>query len=101
VNYELSYRPEVVDDLAKACDWYSSQDPGLDDRFLEEYFAALRFIRHSAEVPRKVFEDFRRVLMKRFPFAVWYQAQPGRAVILLIFDCRQNPERLDRLLHSR
>lgn len=101
MSCELSYRPEVLEDLAEAYEWYEGQVPGLGDRFLEEYSAVLRFVRHSAETPRKVFEDFRRVLIKTFPFAVWYETDAKTAVILLVFDCRRDPQRLKRILGSR
>ena len=100
-DYGIRFRPEVIEDLGRAFEWYESQLSGLGDRFLGEFFDALTFIQSSAETPRKVFEDFRRVLMKRFPFAVWYEVHAGTAVILLVFDCRQDPNKLTRLLQSR
>jgi len=101
VSYKLVYRPDVILDLAEAADWYERQAPGLGDRFLKEYSRALRFIRFSAESPRKIFEDFRRVLLKKFPFAVWYEVKGKAVVILLVWDCRQDPRSLDTTLRSR
>ena len=101
MKYTLRYRPEVISDLAEAVSWYEARVPGLGGRFLREYLERMRFIRSSAGVPRRMFGDFRRVLLKRFPFAVWYEIEGDTAIILLVWDCRQNPERLGKMLRSR
>jgi hypothetical protein len=101
VSFELRFRPEVLSDVAEAFSWYEGQVSGLGDEFLREYFRALHFLRDSAEAPRRVFEDFRRILLKRFPFAVWYEVEANAAIILLVWDCRRDPERLSGLLRSR
>jgi hypothetical protein len=101
VNYQPVFRPEVISDLRDAVEWYESQSPGLGERFLSEYFAVLNLIRRSAETPRKAFDEFRRVLMKKFPFAVWYEVDQNAAIILVVWDCRQNPKKLRAILRSR
>ncbi|MDA1274829.1 MAG: type II toxin-antitoxin system RelE/ParE family toxin [Verrucomicrobia bacterium] len=101
MKYVLLYRPEVVEDLACACEWYETQSPGLRARFLADYAARLEFIRHSAEVPRVVFNRFRRALLKHFPFAVWYEVEDKKALVLFVSDCRQDPGKVQRILGSR
>ena len=45
--WELSYRPEVEDDVVAAIAWYEDKHYGLGDEFLSEYWAAIRRIRDN------------------------------------------------------
>lgn len=94
----LLFRAQVAADLREAFGWHETQVPGLGDQFLEQFFQTLDFISHSAEAPRKVFQNYRRVLLKRFPFAVWYEIGGDKVTILIVWDCRRDPERLAELL---
>jgi plasmid stabilization system protein ParE len=66
----IQARAEAEADEAAA--WYEAEQPGLGGEFLLELDAA---IERAAETPlayAQVFMDARRVLMRRFPFAVYF-----------------------------
>ncbi|WP_153559399.1 hypothetical protein [Roseimaritima sediminicola] len=45
--WQLSYRPEVEDDIVEAVVWYDDKRPGLGDEFLVEYLSAIQRIRDN------------------------------------------------------
>lgn len=63
-------RAEAEADEAAA--WYEAQQPGLGIEFLLELDAAIERAAETPPVYAKVFMDARRVLMRRFPFAVYF-----------------------------
>ena len=68
----LVLRPEAEADALEAYRWYNEQLPGLGEEFLAEVDRALETIRANPETPRKLHREFRRVLTRRFPYAVFY-----------------------------
>ena len=70
----LVIRPEAEDDLADAKRWYDRREDGLGTELVERVEAALDTIRTIPLAPAVVFEDIRRVLVRKFPYAVFYHA---------------------------
>ncbi len=57
--------PDVFDDVANAAQWYDEEGgQGLGDRFLACFYAYLPQIESQGEIHRKVYKDFRRVLLR-------------------------------------
>src|SRR5258708_4900956 len=91
----LIIRPEAYDDLAEAHDWYESKRKNLR---AEMAAAVLRRVREARMRPgsfpivRK--PDIRRVLVERFPYAVYFTARDDRVVVLGVFHASRDQERL-------
>ena len=66
-------RPEAGQDLASARDWYDQQRAGLGDEFLDALALALRVLARDPELPRFYHQKFRRVMLRRFPYKIFYQ----------------------------
>ena len=64
----LFLRPEAEQDLATARDWYDQQRAGLGDEFLDAMALALRVLARDPELPRLYYRNFRRVMLRRFPY---------------------------------
>lgn len=76
-------RPEAESDLVIARDWYEERRPGLGAEFLDEIARALRELAQDPEQSRLYYRNFRRVLLRRFPYKVFYQAQViGRRIVV-------------------
>jgi plasmid stabilization system protein ParE len=60
--------PEAEQDLLEAYDWYEKRRPGLGEEFLSCVDACLERIRRTPEMHAKVHEDFRRAIIRRFPY---------------------------------
>jgi plasmid stabilization system protein ParE len=40
-----------------------------------------------------VFAEYRRALVRRFPYAVFYEVEAERIVIYAVFHCSQDPDK--------
>ena len=80
-------------DLFKAFSFYDEQSSGLGEEVVRCVDAKLEFIaRHPNDCP-KMYKDFRRGLISRFPFGIYYKIDSKRIVIFAVLDLRQDPER--------
>src|SRR2546429_5732878 len=82
---QLRFLPEVLRDTANAAEWYDEEGyPGLGDRFLAVFEAALPSIQDHGEIHRPLYQDFRRILLAPFPYAVYYRYHEDWVVISLV-----------------
>ena len=95
---EIVFRPEARADVIDAYRWYEGKRAGLGEEFLLVLDAALEQIRRGPESHRVVHRNVRRALTRRFPYGVFYIAEPERIVVLAVFHGRRDPRRV-RLRH--
>lgn len=69
------FRPEALEDLAQARDWYDAQRPGLGDELLRCVEAAVAAAVRSPGVYPRAHGEVRRALVRRFPYAVYYRSE--------------------------
>lgn len=93
MKWLLSVRPKAEKDLASARDWYDQKSAGLGDEFLDSVAAALRELQHDPELPRLYYRNFRRVLLRRFPYKIFYQVIAQRVVIFRVLHAKQDHSR--------
>lgn len=91
---EIILIPEALLDVKNAYDWYEQQDPGLGEEFIRCLEAAYAKISVAPEHYPIRFDSFRRILIRRFPFAVYFENDDKHAWIYYVFHCSLNPERL-------
>lgn len=91
MSLELFIRPEAEADALEAYRWYNEQLPGLGGEFLGEIDRALENIRANPEAHRKLHREFRRVLTRRFPYAVFYALRDNRIVVFAILHTARDP----------
>ena len=89
---EVVFRPEARSDLERAYCWYEEKRRGLGEELLLVVDAAIEQIRRSPEAFPVVHRNVRRALTRRFPYGVFYLAEPQRIVVLAIFHGRRDPE---------
>jgi hypothetical protein len=89
-------------DIVEAANWYDEQGhPGLGDRFLETFYAYIPHLQNYGEIHRKVYSDFRRVLLKPFPYALYYRYFEGLLVVSLVIHAVRDPKLVRALLRER
>ncbi len=94
--------PGVFDDVAHAAQWYDEEGgQGLGDRFVACFYAYLPHIERQGEIHRKVYKDFRRVLLKPFPYALYHRCRSGQIVVSLVIHTAREPSFVRRLLKER
>ena len=68
----LRYTDRARDDLEVAFAWYEKQRYGLGFEFLDCVEAAIETIIQMPKLYAKHHADFRRTLVRRFPFSIFY-----------------------------
>lgn len=93
---------DAEDDLLRGYEFYEAQRPGLGLESLEHLDKAILGLRSSYERNPRLFIHFRRALvMKRFPFAIYYDFDESVIRVHMIFDCRRDPALLHLRLRTR
>jgi plasmid stabilization system protein ParE len=86
--------PEAVADVADGFGWYEDQELGLGEEFLRCLDRAYALIAaHPLHYPIR-FDSFRRILVRRFPYAVYFEHNEQTVFVHYVFHCAQDPEKL-------
>lgn len=93
MRWLLHLRPEAEQDLADASKWYEAKRAGLGHEFLDSVALALRTLAHTAELRPLYYRSFRRVLVARFPYKIFYQVIGDRIVIFRVMHAKQEHRR--------
>ncbi|WP_167285339.1 type II toxin-antitoxin system RelE/ParE family toxin [Marilutibacter alkalisoli] len=90
VVFEAPAQAEIV----AAFEWYEQRSYGLGGDFLRAVAAAEEHLARSAESYPAVRGRFRRVLLRRFPYALHFEILDGEQVsVLACLHHRRSPER--------
>jgi plasmid stabilization system protein ParE len=90
---KLIVAPEAEQDLAEAYDWYEAQRIGLGEDFLSCVDARIRSICRAPQMCAFVHESYRRALVRRFPYAIFYEHAEGVVTVYCVFHTSRDPER--------
>lgn len=74
MSRRLAFTPAASADIARAYDWYEAQRAGLGEEFLAELHIAFTLRTEFSDAGPAVHHDRRRMLLRRFPWAVYYRA---------------------------
>ncbi len=98
---KVIFTPAAAEDVATAYEWYEEREPGLGEDFLRCVEACiLMSLRHPLMFPVAV-DDFRRALIRRFPFEIFYEPVGEGLVVYSVFHSSQNPQKWrKRLRHA-
>ncbi|MGR3309946.1 MAG: type II toxin-antitoxin system RelE/ParE family toxin [Candidatus Brocadiales bacterium] len=89
----LRYTDRSKDDVELAFAWYEKQRRGLGFEFLGCVEVSLKSILSFPEMYEKIYSSFRRCVVRRFPFSVFYTIEGNEIVIHSVFDNRQDPKK--------
>lgn len=90
---ELVLAPEAEQDIADAYAWYESRRPGLGEEFLSCVDACMEAICRTPEMYSVVHENYRRGLVRRFPYAVFYENLQGTVTVYGVFHTSRDPQK--------
>lgn len=91
MSWTLVVRPKAEEDLLRAFRWYQDRRQGLGNEFLEEVDAAFCRIVERPLDAAILYRDVRRVLVRRFPYGVFYVATHSEAQIIAVTHQSQDP----------
>jgi plasmid stabilization system protein ParE len=87
------FTPEADEDIAQSYDWYENREPGLGEDFLRCIDACILTIRRYPDLYPVAIDEFRRALIRRFPYEIFYEHSADCIFIYSVFNCSQNPDK--------
>ena len=87
----LIVQPEAEADLTDAFRWYEARRAELGHEFLDEVSHAFTRVSEQPLRYAVVHRETRRVLLRRFPYAVFYVTQSDRVFVLAVLHQRRSP----------
>ena len=91
----------VEHDLRQARSFYDSWQFEGAAKFQQKFREAISWIGWNPEMFPKRYRYFRRAIIRRSYFAVFYVIDQDAAVIVAVLDMRRNPRTIRSLLKSR
>jgi hypothetical protein len=70
MTYVLRLLPAVEEDALTGYAWYEEKAPGLGEECLRIFYACARESARNPLLYPRVYGEFRRCLLRRFPYAV-------------------------------
>ena len=90
MSWRVSIRAAAEADLREAEDWYEGQRPGLGGEFLISVADALTRLEESPEHFPVYYRGFRRVLMERFPYKVFFRIEGDTVIVFRILHAARD-----------
>lgn len=88
--WNLSYRPEVEDDLVDASLWYDEKRLGLGDGFIVEYLAAIRRVADNPFLFAVALNGLRPCRLKRFSYIIHFDVQGDDILIVAVMSSERD-----------
>ena len=101
MNYSLRFHPELHNDLIRNLKWYQNKDPSLANAFIELFYSSVQKITVNPLAYVKINEDYRRILMKKFPYTIYFYIENETVIVAGLFHVAQNPEKIIKKLQKR
>jgi plasmid stabilization system protein ParE len=99
--YVLRFLPEAEDDAFAAYAWYEKRARGLGDEFLRMFYAGANETVRSPLLSPKVYREFRRRLVRRFPYAIYFRIEHNEIIVFGLFHCARDPRTIGSTLTER
>lgn len=98
VHRTVIFLPEAEADIETAFDWYETRETGLGGDFVLAIRCAQLAISEQPEIYPLQAEGFRRYLLHRFPYAIYFRPNDHSIAVVAVFHGSRHPDRLrDRL----
>ncbi len=91
MSLPVDFREEARDELRDGHDWYEGRRTGAGVRFMSAVQAAIDHIAAFPQSGRVLLDDIRRVLVKKYPYAVFYREEAGRIIVTSVFHTSRDP----------
>lgn len=92
MRYKLVISFAAEKDIYDATLWYKSIRVNLGREFIESIDLSIKLLQQLSESFPKVHKDIRRILLKRFPFGIFYLLDGNKIIILAVFHVSRDPK---------
>ncbi len=90
---KLVIAQEAQQDIEEAYAWYEKQRVGLGEEYLTCVDACIDYIKRMPENYQIVYKNYRRGLVRRFPYAVFYEYLDNVITVYSIFHNSRDPQK--------
>jgi hypothetical protein len=101
MTYALHFLPIVEEDALAGYIWYEEKAHGLGGEFLRVFYACAREIPRNPLLYPKVYGEFRRRLLRRFPYAIYFRIEDEMVIVFGLFHCARDPRIIRAQLQDR
>ena len=91
MKYRLIVRPEAEIDIREAFEWYENQEKGLGLDYFRCVDAAIASISRSPNLFPSIYKNIHRVLIRRFPYGIFYVVKDNQILILAVLHVKRHP----------
>jgi len=84
-------RDEAQAEFDDAFDYYERQRPGLGIAFVARVQEVFDRIRINPQLHAIIFADVRKAVVAKFPYCVFYRAEPARVQVIAVFHSSRDP----------
>lgn len=95
--YEFLYEDRVDSDIDEALDFYFPINVELSDAFLDRVEEAKLKILNSPKVFEMIHKTIRTVLLKQFPYHIYYILDGIKIIVLAIIHAESGPEKISKI----
>ncbi len=88
-------RAEAKRDIREARAWYRKISRELGNDFVRFVGEAIKLAQERPLVYQLVHRTFRRILLRRFPYSLFFHADDDRIVVVAVLHQARDPEILD------
>jgi toxin ParE1/3/4 len=101
MTYTLRFLPDVEEDAIGGYLWYEAKSLGLGEDFLRVFYASASEIPRNPLLYPRVYGEFRRRLLRRFPYAIYFMIKEDQVVVIGLFHCARDPRTVRKKLRNR
>ena len=91
---EVVFHPGAEEEFKEAILWYGNQQRGLEIDFIRCIDDAIQKIKRNPSLYSIEFENYRKKVVRRFPFKIIYEIIDDHIYILAVFHSRRNLKQL-------
>lgn len=97
----VAFLSAARDDIGAAYDWYELRTTGLGLRFLIAVEQAIRRLGEHPEGYERVADEFRRIILQRFPYSIFYEVSENQLTIYGVLHHAEDPAKWQSRLSHR
>lgn len=101
MSLDLRFVPDVEHDISNAYSWYEQKALGLGEEFIRMFRIVVAEIIRNPNIFQRVYGEYRRALLRRFPFALYYTRQDNLVIVTGVFHCARDPHIIQNTIENR
>jgi plasmid stabilization system protein ParE len=92
LEFVLEFSSQAREDVREVVLWYRNEQEGLEDRFLFSLKASTDSLIKNPLIYQVNFLSIRSMLMKRFPYRIYYSIEDDMVLILGVIHTKRSPK---------